>query len=262
MDENKSWVDERLAALNPEAEWKPEVTSALARVEGQLNRPKFMGGWPRIFSVAAVGVVCLFLFPQSRAAAAHAMEPCVEACQGLVSGQTDIHDEIHQLIWAFHSWMHLTVPNYAFTDAKGENFRLSQYTGKVVLLNFWATWCVPCKKEIPWFVEFQREYGDKGFAVIGVSVDDDGWKAVRPFIEAQKINYRVALADQGMAQSFGDSVPCTILINRKGLIISKHTGIKEKSQYEREIMQALWSQLSRTERDRLRPEGLEQVTDH
>lgn len=106
------------------------------------------------------------------------------------------------------------------------------------------------------FVEFQNAYGDQGLAVIGVALDEDGWKAVRPFMESQKINYRVAIGDRDVAQRFGESVPFTMLIDQNGRPLVKHAGIASKSQYEREIVRALWSQLSQGERDRLRPQGL------
>src|SRR5579885_3150755 len=71
-------------------------------------------------------------------------------------------------------------PNFTLKDANGDPVSLADYKGKVVLLNFWATWCGPCKVEIPWFVEFEQKYKDRDFAVLGVSFDDDGWKSVRP----------------------------------------------------------------------------------
>src|SRR4051794_40570190 len=73
-------------------------------------------------------------------------------------------------------------PDFALKDADGKTVKLSDYRGKVVLLDFWATWCGPCKMEIPWFMEFERKYKDRGFAVLGVSMDDDGWQSVKPFI--------------------------------------------------------------------------------
>ena len=77
-------------------------------------------------------------------------------------------------------------PDFALKDANGATVQLSDYKGKVVLLDFWATWCGPCKIEIPWFIEFEQKYKDKGFAVLGVSMDEDGWSAVKPFMEEQR----------------------------------------------------------------------------
>jgi thiol-disulfide isomerase/thioredoxin len=249
---NDQWVEDRLAKLNPEEDWQPKAATALARFKGREQRT-FIERWPRILSVAALVAICVLTFPQPRAFAQRIIAPCVEACENLVMSPGDFR--IERMIWAFHSWLGLTVPDFALTDASGVNFHLSDYAGKVVLLNFWATWCVPCKEEIPWFVEFERAYGDKGLAVIGVSVDEGGWKAVRPFVEAQKINYRVAVGDNDVAQRFGDSVPFTMLISRDGRPLVKHSGITSKMQYEREIVRALWSELGPADRDRLRSEG-------
>src|ERR1700693_616896 len=82
-------------------------------------------------------------------------------------------------------------PNFTLSDSKGAAVRLSDYKGKVVLLDFWATWCHGCKTEIPWYMEFQNKYKDTGLSVIGVSMDEDGWKSVKPFVEEQKMNYVV-----------------------------------------------------------------------
>src|ERR1700723_1449294 len=73
-------------------------------------------------------------------------------------------------------------PDFSLTDANGSPVKLSDYKGKVVLLNFWATWCGPCKIEIPWFMDFEQTYKDKNFAVLGVSLDEDGWDSVKPYI--------------------------------------------------------------------------------
>ena len=87
-----------------------------------------------------------------------------------------------------------TAPEFALKDSNGQTVHLADYKGKVVLLDFWATWCGPCKVEIPWFIEFEQQFKDRGFAVLGVSMDEDGWDAVKPYIEDHKINYRVCWA--------------------------------------------------------------------
>src|SRR5258708_4033486 len=92
-----------------------------------------------------------------------------------------------------------SAPEFSLKDAQGRTVKLSEYKGKVVLLNFWATWCGPCKIEIPWFTDFEQKYKDRGFAVLGVSMDDDGWESVKPYIEAKKVNYRVVLGSDEVA---------------------------------------------------------------
>jgi cytochrome c biogenesis protein CcmG/thiol:disulfide interchange protein DsbE len=107
----------------------------------------------------------------------------------------------------------------------------------VVLLNFWATWCGPCKVEIPWFIEFERAYGDAGFAVLGISLDEDGWKSVKPYIEAKNVNYRVMVGNDEIARMYGglESIPATLLIDKAGRIAATHVGLVEKKTYEEEL---------------------------
>lgn len=132
-------------------------------------------------------------------------------------------------------------PDFALRDSQGKIVRLSDYKGKVVLLNFWATWCGPCKLEIPWFVEFERQHKDQGFAVLGISMDEDGWDAVRPFVSRIGINYRVLMGDDAVAQSYGgvDSLPTTFFLDREGRIASVHIGLVSRSSYERDLKELL-----------------------
>ena len=134
-----------------------------------------------------------------------------------------------------------TAPDFVLKDAADATVRLSDYRGKVVLLNFWATWCAPCKAEIPWFEEFQQAYASRGFTVIGISMDEDGWKVVRPYMEAGRINYRIAIGDGALAKKYGGvtSLPETFLIDREGRIAGRHVGIVSKSDYESEIVRLL-----------------------
>ena len=107
-------------------------------------------------------------------------------------------------------------PDFALKDADGKLVHLSDYKGKVVLLDFWATWCGPCKIEIPWFMEMQRKNKDRGFEVVGVAMDDEGWEVVKPFITKMAVNYRILAGNDQTAQSYGgvDALPTTFLIDR------------------------------------------------
>lgn len=132
-------------------------------------------------------------------------------------------------------------PDFTLKDTHGQRLRLSDYKGKVVLLNFWATWCGPCKVEIPWFVEFEKEYQSRGFTVLGVSMDENGWKAIDPYVAAEKINYPVVLANEDVNESYGgiEALPTTLLIGRDGKVAYLHQGLITREDYEREIRKLL-----------------------
>ena len=126
-------------------------------------------------------------------------------------------------------------------DADGKTVKLADYKGKVVLLNFWATWCGPCKVEIPWFVEFEKQFKSEGFAVLGVSMDDEGWSVVKPYLAKSPVNYRMLLGDDSMAQHYGgiESLPTSFVIDRQGRIAATHVGLVERADYEGEIRELL-----------------------
>lgn len=128
-------------------------------------------------------------------------------------------------------------PDFALEDSKGTHIKLSNYEGRVVLLDFWATWCTGCKQEIPWYMGFQDKYKEEGLSAIGVSLDDDGWKSVRPFLQDHNINYPIVVGDWGtMGKSFGfDSLPATLLIDRNGKIAEFHVGMVDKEAFEADI---------------------------
>jgi cytochrome c biogenesis protein CcmG/thiol:disulfide interchange protein DsbE len=132
-------------------------------------------------------------------------------------------------------------PDFALKDASGATVKLSDYRGKVVLLNFWATWCAPCREEIPWFIEFQREYKDRNFSVIGVSMDSRGWDVVKPFTERHKLNYPVVWGDAEVNTLYGgaDALPVTFMIDRNGRIARTHVGVAGKHTYKQEILDLL-----------------------
>ena len=133
-------------------------------------------------------------------------------------------------------------PDFTLKDANGKSIKLSDFRGKVVLLNFWATWCGPCALEIPWFVEFQQQLKSRGLEVVGISMDEEGWSAIKPFMADHKMNYHVLLGDDSVSQLYGgvDSLPTTFIIDRDGRIaVPPHVGLAGKNEYLQEIQSVL-----------------------
>jgi|RhiMetdeSRZDD1v2_1073273.scaffolds.fasta_scaffold05586_18 peroxiredoxin len=132
--------------------------------------------------------------------------------------------------------------DFTLKDINGANVQLTDYKGKVVLLNFWATWCGPCKLEIPEFVEAYERYRDKGFVILGVLSEDDPTPAeLRTFMTQFKMNYPVLREHQDFAAANGElwALPTSFLIDRQGLICTKHTGAMTKEMLEQEIQSLL-----------------------
>lgn len=132
-------------------------------------------------------------------------------------------------------------PDFALKDSDGKTVHLTDYRGKVVMLDFWATWCPPCKIEIPWMIDLERKNKDRGFEVLGVSMDDEGWEVVKPFMREAGMNYRVVIGNDTTAEMYGnvESLPETFLIDREGKIAAIHIGLASRKIFEDEVAQLL-----------------------
>ncbi len=134
-------------------------------------------------------------------------------------------------------------PNIALQDSSGKTVSLKDYRGKVVVLDFWATWCHGCKQEIPWLSEFYSNYATRGLSVVGVSMDGDGWKVVKPFIETANVPYTILLGDDATGKSYGiESMPDTFLIDRDGRIAAAYRGLVDRDDIEANIRTMLSQQ--------------------
>jgi len=130
-------------------------------------------------------------------------------------------------------------PDFVLKDLQGKDLKLADYKGKVLVLNFWATWCPPCRAEIPDFVEAYAANKNKGLEILGVSVDRMTADRLLPFVSKAKINYPVVLADAKIVQDYepGDYIPATIIIDKKGIVRHRHVG-----QIDKETLVRLFNQ--------------------
>ena len=128
-------------------------------------------------------------------------------------------------------------PLWELKDLDGKTVKLSDFKGKVVLLNFWATWCPPCRQEIPDLVALQNQYKDQGLVVIGVSVDQNGPAAVKSFATRMKINYPIVMGDEKTAVAYGniEAIPTTFFIDRAGNVAGAHRGGATQSMFEEAV---------------------------
>jgi thiol-disulfide isomerase/thioredoxin len=132
-------------------------------------------------------------------------------------------------------------PDWELTDLNGKPVKFSDFRGHVLIVDFWATWCAACRLEIPHFVELQKQYGDKGLMVIGVSLDEQGPEVVKKFVKRFGVNYPIVIGNEKVAEAYGgiDAIPTTFVIDRQGRIVSGHIGYDDTAAFEKEIQSLL-----------------------
>jgi thiol-disulfide isomerase/thioredoxin len=135
-------------------------------------------------------------------------------------------------------------PDFTLDSLEGKSMRLSDLRGKAVLLNFWATWCGPCKIEMPWFVELQNQYGAEGLQIVGVAMDDASKEDIAKFAKDMGVNYPVLIGKEAVGDQYGGvpALPESFFIGRDGKIVDKIIGLKGKAEIEDSIKKALNTQ--------------------
>jgi thiol-disulfide isomerase/thioredoxin len=132
-------------------------------------------------------------------------------------------------------------PDFELQTLQGASLRLSSLRGKAVLLNFWATYCGPCKVEMPWFVELQKQYGPQGFQIIGVAMDDASTEDIAAFAKQMGVNYPILLGKESVGLSYGgvNVLPTTFFLDRSGKVIAREFGLQSRSVFVDHIKEAL-----------------------
>lgn len=127
--------------------------------------------------------------------------------------------------------------DFSLSDLENNQVSLANFKNKIIVLNFWATWCSPCKKEIPDLVDLHKKYREKGVVVVGIALDEEGSTVVKPFIQEYKVNYPILLGNEQISKDYGGiiGVPTSFILDAKGNVYKKYVGYRPVSEYERDI---------------------------
>jgi peroxiredoxin len=229
-------VESRMAALSPAEGWQPDTSRGWAQLEANRRANKARA-WRWLLAGAGAGASCMALMslPGPRVFAHKCIDCSVSVWHSVLASAPVVPTKLQA------ESERKPAPDFSLEDEAGKTVKVSDFKGRVLLLNFWATWCHGCKTEIPWFLEFQREFDKKDFAVLGVAMDDDGWKSVRPYMIEKNITYEMVVGNDDIAARFGglQGLPISFLIDRQGRIAAKHIGMVEREECRREIEQLM-----------------------
>ena len=147
-------------------------------------------------------------------------------------------------VFASHLTTSSVAPDFTLESLDGKTMKLSDFRGKAVLLNFWATWCGPCKIEMPWFVELQNQYAAQGFQIVGVAMDDASKEDIGKFAKDMGVNYPILIGKESVGDQYGGvpALPESFLIGRDGKIVDKIIGLRGKAEIEDAIKRAINTQ--------------------
>jgi peroxiredoxin len=233
MENDNRFTNERLSQLREGEEFQPNAARARILIQARMGKDDARPHHWMLKGAAVAALLALVLVMHApRVSAMNSGRPIVSVHEMFLGLHRALYAHYTAALRIFRGPTE-EAPDFVLTDANGRETRLSAYRGKVVLLNFWATWCAPCKEEVPWFVELQNTYG-KDLAVLGVSMDEDGWSSVRPFLDQHGVNYPIMLQSSTLPALYRDvkRLPTTFLVDREGKIVGEHTTLASYALYE------------------------------
>jgi thiol-disulfide isomerase/thioredoxin len=234
---NDRWANDRLRHVGPENDWQPDRLRAFAKLQQRnVRRHSISHRWSWGVVGAVLLAIPLMALPPTRVIAQRCVSACVRESSRL--RELLLGAPIQSSQSTYVKWQDRKIaPDFTMTDTSGRQVRLSDFHGKAVLLNFWATWCGPCRKEIPLLNQFQQTYEQDRLTVLGVSLEESGWEVVKPYMAAVQFHYPVMIGPQSVAPLYGglDVIPTTLLIDKFGRIAAVHVGICNRSEYEADI---------------------------
>lgn len=132
-------------------------------------------------------------------------------------------------------------PDFILKTSDGKTLQLAGLKGKVVVVNFWATWCGPCRAEMPGFLQAYDKLKQKGLEIVGIALDEGGWDDVSPFVKKMNVKYPIVLGNTSVTNAYGgiDAIPSTFIIDRQGNLVDKHVGYMSKDEFEKKLKDLL-----------------------
>jgi len=226
-----SWVETRLEAIAPVGDWEPDAAACLGLLHARRRALR-----ARRLRGMAVSIAAAFIFlsvPVTRAFGARCLEACAYATSRVVQLWRADEPEATRPK-SVGATIGDLAPDPLGTTSDGAALSLGSLHGRVVMVNFWATWCAPCRTEMPALDALHARYGGQGFDVIGISLDEGGWSAIKSFLDTQRVSYPIVLGTDDVAAGYGGvaTLPATFLIDRRGVIVAKMVGPLRDGAYD------------------------------
>lgn len=230
-DVDERFVDDLLASLTPARDWTPDAGGHLAAMhDKRVSHRRARGlvtALPLVAGIVLVGV------PGTRAIGARCVDACVSATSR-VAQLWSPQEPLANTPKSVGATIGALAPAVVGTDRNGRAVSLVSFRGDVVVLNFWATWCAPCRAEMPLLDDLQHRYGAGGLKVLGVSLDEDGWTAIDSYLAGAPVGYPIVLGNAEVSSAYGDvnALPATVVIDANGVIVARTIGALHDGQYD------------------------------